>query len=221
MAHLIKGPIKIYGSGRTDTGVHCEQQFFHCDLEKPVDTEAIRFKLNSFLPKDIVIGVVRRVTPEASARFDALERSYQYRITQEKNPFLDGLAWHMFKPVDVDAMNSAAGRLIGDHDFRCFSKVHTDVNHFRCTVRVARWRISNDLLLFDISANRFLRGMVRAIVGTLVDVGIGKTSQKDFQTILDSGDRKKAGPNVPPHGLYLTRVKYPPGIFLKGDDHSL
>jgi len=215
LSHLFKASVKIYGSGRTDTGVHCEQQFFHCDLEKPFDVENMVFRLNSFLPRDIVICAIRKVKPEASARFDATERSYQYRITTKKNPFLEGLAWHSFKAVDVSAMNRAAALLVGEHDFQCFSKVHTDVNHFLCTVKRAQWREQGEMLAFDITANRFLRGMVRSIVGTLMDVGSGKTSVKEFQAIIESRDRKNAGANVPPHGLYLTKVKYPSSVFLK------
>jgi tRNA pseudouridine38-40 synthase len=219
LSHLVKTPLKIYGSGRTDTGVHCEQQFFHCDIEKAFDHDTLIFKLNSFLPRDIAIRSIRLVKAEASARFDAVERSYQYRITREKNPFLEGLAWHSFKPVDVSTMNIAAALLVGEHDFECFSKVHTDVNHFLCTVKRAHWREQGAMLEFDITANRFLRGMVRSIVGTLLDVGSGKTSIRAFQSILASRDRKQAGANVPPHGLYLTRIKYRSGIFLKGDIH--
>jgi tRNA pseudouridine38-40 synthase len=216
LSHLVKETVKIYGSGRTDTGVHCEQQFFHSDIAKAFDAGTLVFKLNSFLPRDIVIKDIRAVRPEASARFDAVERSYQYRITKEKNPFLEGLAWHSFKPVDVSTMNKAAALLVGEHDFECFSKVHTDVNHFLCTIRKAHWQEKDGMLLFDITANRFLRGMVRSIVGTLLDVGSGKTTIKGFQAIIESRDRKKAGANVPPHGLYLTRIKYPAGIFIKG-----
>lgn len=215
LSHLVKETVSIYGSGRTDTGVHCEQQFFHCDLEKTFDADTLLFRLNSFLPRDIVIRSVRPVKPDASARFDAIERSYQYRITKVKNPFLEGLAWHSFKPVDVPTMNKAAALLVGEHDFECFSKVHTDVNHFLCTIKKAHWQEKDGMMLFDITANRFLRGMVRSIVGTLLDVGNGKTSVKGFQTIIASRDRKNAGANVPPHGLYLTRIKYPAGIFIK------
>lgn len=214
MSHLLKIAVKIYGSGRTDTGVHCEQQFFHCDLEKAFDFDTVIFRMNSFLPRDIVVKGVRRVREGASARFDAVERSYQYRITRKKNPFLEGLAWHSFKPADVPTMNKAAALLIGEHDFACFSKVHTDVNHFLCDVKKAHWRENGDMLEFDITANRFLRGMVRSVVGTMLDVGSGKTSLKGFQAIIDSRDRKKAGANVPAHGLYLTRVRYPSAIFL-------
>ena len=125
-----------------------------------------------------------------------------------------GLAWHFFKPLDVELMNKAGAILLGVHDFECFSKVKTDVNHFVCTIKKAKWTIKGDMLLFDISANRFLRGMVRAIVGTLVDVGTSKISVKEFEAIVKSKDRKQAGMNVPADGLYLMDVKYPKRIFL-------
>ncbi|HEY0652347.1 MAG TPA: tRNA pseudouridine(38-40) synthase TruA [Chryseosolibacter sp.] len=215
MAKLFREKIEITGSGRTDTGVHCEQQFFHCDIEKVFDESQFIQKLNSFLPKDIAIHSIRRVRENASARYDAVERSYRYEITRSKNPFLDGLAWHYFKELDIAVMNQAAALLLGEHDFECFSKVKTDVNHFRCDVKRAEWKEVDDRLYFHITANRFLRGMVRAVVGTLLDVGTNKISTKEFQNIIKGRDRKKAGANVPPHGLYLTKVKYPPTVFLK------
>lgn len=215
MSKLLREEISIVGSGRTDAGVHCEQQFFHADIQSGFDADILMLKLNSFLPKDIVIPSIRKVRADASARYDAVERSYRYQITRKKNPFLDGLAWHFFKPVNVDAMNRAADLLLGEHDFECFSKVKTDVNHFLCTVKKASWKEEGDMLIFTITANRFLRGMVRAVVGTLIDVGTGKSSMKEFQQILQSRDRKKAGANVPSMGLYLAKVKYPPEVFLK------
>ena len=215
LSKLLREPVKIVGSGRTDTGVHCEQQYFHADIEKEFETETLLMKLNAFLPKDIFIPSIRKVKPDASARYGALERTYRYEITREKNPFLDGLAWHFFKTIDVDAMNKAAAMLLGEHDFECFSKVKTDVNHFLCDIKKATWKEEGEMLLFTITANRFLRGMVRAIVGTLLDVGTGKSSLKDFQHILESRDRKKAGANVPAQGLYLTKVKYPAEIFIR------
>jgi tRNA pseudouridine38-40 synthase len=215
LSKLLREDIKIVGSGRTDSGVHCEQQFFHADIQHVFDFDSLLLKLNSFLPKDIVISSIRKVKPEASARYDATERTYRYEITRKKNPFLDGLAWHFFKTVDVDAMNKAADLLLGEHDFECFSKVKTDVNHFLCTIKRASWKEEGDMLTFTITANRFLRGMVRAIVGSLLDVGTGKSSVKQLQQILQSRDRKKAGANVPSMGLYLTKVKYPSEVFLK------
>lgn len=215
LSSIFRVPIAITGSGRTDTGVHCEQQFFHCEIAKPFEIEDLIVRLNSFLPKDIVVKSIRKVKPEANARFDAYERSYLYKITRRKNPFLEGLAWHFFKPLDVQTMNKAAALILGEHDFECFSKVNTDVNHFLCDIKKAEWREEGQMLEFTITANRFLRGMVRSIVGTLLDVGSGKTSLKQFQIIIHSRDRKKAGPNVPAQGLYLIKVKYPPGIFVR------
>ena len=215
MSKLFREKIEITGSGRTDTGVHCEQQFFHCEIEKAFDEGLYIQKLNSFLPKDIAIHSIRKVKDNASARYDAVERSYRYEITRCKNVFLEGLAWHFFKDVDVQTMNQAAALLIGEHDFECFSKVKTDVNHFICDIKKAEWKEADNRLIFNITANRFLRGMVRAIVGTLLDVGTGKISVRDFQSIIRSRDRKKAGANVPPYGLYLMKVKYPQSVFLK------
>ena len=215
LSKLLRTPVYIVGSGRTDTGVHCQQQFFHTDIEKELDPKNLVLRINSLLPKDISIYSFREIKPNASARYDAFERTYQYRITRVKNPFLDGLAWHYFKPADIKTMNKAAALLLGEHDFQCFSKVKTEVNHFRCDVKKASWEESEYEMEFTITANRFLRGMVRAIVGTLLEVGSGKISVTDFQTILKSKDRKRAGQNVPAHGLYLTKVKYPASIFIK------
>jgi len=215
LSKLLQTQTAIVGSGRTDTGVHCEQQFFHADIEKEFEFDQLAMKLNSFLPRDIAIHSIRGVKPGASARYDAIERTYRYQITRIKNPFLEDQAWHYFKQVDVVAMNLAATSLLGEHDFECFSKVKTDVNHFLCTIKKAAWREDKQMLIFTISANRFLRGMVRAIVGTLLDLGTGKITMKEFQNIIHSKDRKKAGANVPPQGLYLANVKYPAGLFIK------
>lgn len=217
LSKLLREKVAIVGSGRTDAGVHCKQQFFHLDTEKKVVPEELIIRLNSFLPKDIAIGSIKPVRPDAHARYDARERSYQYWITTKKNPLLTGHAFYFFRNVDVDLMNQAASLLLGEHDFASFSKVKTDVNHFRCTIKKALWIRKGDLLIFQITANRFLRGMVRAVVGTLLDVGSKKISIKEFQAIIQSKDRKKAGMNVPAEGLYLTKVKYPAGVFLTGD----
>lgn len=215
LSKLLREEIKIVGSGRTDTGVHCEQQFFHADINKQIDETQLTWRLNTMLPHDIVIGSIRKVKPNASARYSATMRSYQYRITTHKNPFITEYALHYFKPLNVQTMNKAAALLCGTHDFQCFSKVKTDVNNFNCTVHKAEWVQKGSMLLFNISANRFLRGMVRAIVGTLLEVGEGRLTLKDFKAIINSKDRKKAGANVAAHGLYLTSVKYPASIFIK------
>jgi tRNA pseudouridine38-40 synthase len=215
LSKLLREEIKIVGSGRTDTGVHCEQQFFHADISKKIDEKQFSWRINTLLPKDIVIGKIRKVKPDASARYSAIERTYQYRITRKKNPFLNDLSLYYFKQLDVENMNKAAALISGTHDFECFSKVKTDVNHFICDIKKAKWSMKGDFLVFDITANRFLRGMVRAIVGTLLEVGEGKLSLKDFKVILNSKDRRKAGANVAAHGLYLVSIKYPASVFIK------
>jgi len=214
LSKLLREKIEIVGSGRTDTGVHCIQQFFHADIQSRFDPDSFLVRLNSFLPKDIAIQQIKRVKPEAHARYAAFERSYEYKITQVKNPFLTGYAYYFFKEVDVALMNQAATWLHGIRDFECFSKVKTDVNNFTCDIKKARWNQKSGLLVFDITANRFLRGMVRAIVGTLLEVGSGKISVDEFEGIIKSKDRKQAGMNVPPEGLYLKEVKYPETIFI-------
>jgi len=214
LSKLLREKISIVGSGRTDTGVHCVQQFFHVDIEKEIQRPELLQRLNSFLPKDIAIRKIIPVKSDAHARYDARERAYQYHITTAKNPLLVGRAYYSFKKYEVQLMNEAAAWLVGEHDFTSFSKVKTDVHHFRCTIKKAHWVKKGELLVFTISANRFLRGMVRAIVGTLLEVGSQKISVKEFQTIVKSKDRKKAGMNVPAEGLYLTGVRYPKNIYL-------
>ncbi|MBL7847607.1 MAG: tRNA pseudouridine(38-40) synthase TruA [Cyclobacteriaceae bacterium] len=206
--------LAIVGSGRTDTGVHCLQQFFHCDIDKPFDPHQLVQRMNSFLPRDIAIRTIRKVKTDASARYSATERTYEYHITRTKEPLRRGLSFYFFKPINLQTLERATALLLGMHDFQCFSKVKTDVDHFRCDVKQARWTKKGDLLVFRITANRFLRGMVRAIVGTLLDVGTGKTTLDEFKAILKSMDRKKAGMNVPAEGLFLVRVKYPQRIFV-------
>jgi len=215
LAILSRQALEIVGSGRTDTGVHCAQQFFHADFDFEIDAETFKRKLNGLLPVDISIKNIFLVLPQAHARFDALSRSYEYRIANEKDALLVGLVAHYFKPLDVEAMNEAAESLMGEHDFASFSKVNTDVKHFRCTITEAQWKQKDELLVFHISANRFLRGMVRAIVGTLLEVGNGKLNTSEFKEIVLAKDRKKAGMNAPPEGLFLTSVTYPERIFIK------
>ena len=215
LRQLVREHVSIVGSGRTDTGVHCLQQFFHVDITKPIEPSYLLQRLNSFLPKDIAIRSIRKVKPDASARYAATERTYHYHITRVKDPLQEGLSFYFFKPVDLQTLQRATALLIGMHDFECFSKVKTDVDHFLCTIMKAGWTQKGHHLVFSITANRFLRGMVRAVVGTLLDTGTGKTSLEEFKAILKSRDRKKAGMNVPPDGLFLASVKYPRTIFIK------
>lgn len=209
---LLREKVEIVGSGRTDTGVHCEQQFFHADVDNALP-ENFLFRLNSILPRDIAIHSIRKVKSTSNARYDAIERTYQYRIIREKNVFSPGLALFFFKPLELRTMQEAAALLVGKQDFECFSKVKTDVNNFICDVKRAEWSEEGSRLTFTITANRFLRGMVRAVVGTLLEVGQDRLSLGEFREVLKSRDRREAGANVPPSGLYLVKVTYPESVF--------
>ena len=208
LSTIYQTEIEVVGAGRTDTGVHASQMFAHFDVDEEVD-ENLAFKLNSILPNDIFIKNIVKVDNEKHARFDALERSYEYRIWLGRNPFLLDFSWqiHSQKP-DVELMNEAAKLLLKYEDFESFSKVKTDVYTFNCKVTQAFWKQENELLIFYISANRFLRNMVRAIVGTLLDVGLGKITVDDFKNIIESKNRSNAGLSVPAKGLFLTQIKY-------------
>ena len=200
--------IQIVGAGRTDTGVHASQMFAHFDIDKSIDDNLV-FKLNSILPNDIFIKAIFLVDDEKHARFDALSRSYEYKIWLGRNPFLLDFSWqiHSQKP-NVTLMNEAAKLLLDYEDFESFSKVKTDVHTFNCNVTEAFWVQKDNQLTFHISANRFLRNMVRAIVGTLLDVGLEKISISDFKNIIESKNRSNAGLSVPAKGLFLTQIKY-------------
>ncbi len=211
---LLRQNIKIKGAGRTDTGVHALQMFAHFDIDKPVETAKLVNKLNAFLPQDIAIRQIRQVTADAHARFDALSRSYKYYIHRYKQPFLYDRSWYFTKDLDVKLMNKAANILLLYDDFKSFSKTHTDVKTYICRIDEARWDVTDNQLVFSITADRFLRNMVRAIVGTLVDVGLHKISEADFVKIIEAGDRQQAGFSVPAHALFLTQITYPDNIFL-------
>lgn len=209
-----KSKIDTIGSGRTDTGVHCEQQFVHFDYENTIVFNDFLHRINAILPKDIVIKNIFEVANNFNARFDATSRSYEYRISNKKNPFLTNLCCFYFKSeIDVSKMNEAAQLLLKHSDFQSFSKYKTEVNHFECTITEAVWKEENGLLVFKITANRFLRGMVRAIVGTLLEIGTGKIAASDFEKIILLKDRKYAKFAAPPEGLFLTKVTYPSAVF--------
>lgn len=196
------------GAGRTDTGVHAKEMYAHFDLETPFDIPNVIHKLNSFLPKDIVIYDVFPVDDEAHTRFDATKRTYEYHINTFKDAFLQEQSWYFHQKLDLDLMNQAAKSLFNHTDFQCFSKVNTDVNTFDCTIFEAYWKQESGKLIFTISANRFLRNMVRSIVGTLINIGLHKITLDDFESIIESKNRDKAGFSVPAHGLYLTKIEY-------------
>lgn len=201
--------VSLVGCGRTDTGVHAREYYAHFDTEKDIGNDLI-FKLNKILPSDIAVYEVLKADENFSARFSATEREYCYYISRIKNPFYIQSAWYRYGPLDWQKMNEAAEMLLGEHDFQAFSKGRTQVNHYRCEIRRAIWEQTDEhLLQFTIVADRFLRNMVRAIVGTLTDVGTGKMSINEFAEVIESRRRSNAGTSVPAHGLYLQRISYP------------
>jgi len=212
LSTLLREQISIVGAGRTDTGVHAKHMIAHTDIDELKDTKELIFKLNSFLPKDISIHRIYNVDHEAHARFDAIQRTYQYQITGRKDPFLIGYAYYLHQLPDIILLNEASKILLDYNDFQCFSRSKTDVKTYNCTIEEAIWTFKDDRLIFTITADRFLRNMVRAIVGTLLEIGLGTKSIDDLHTIILSKDRNKAGSSVPAHGLYLTEVKYPKEI---------
>jgi tRNA pseudouridine38-40 synthase len=206
--------VETTGSGRTDKGVHALQQFAHFDYKKHIKGAHLVFQLNRVLPKDITARHIFEVDPEAHARFDAESRSYIYKINRTKDPFLVETSFYRRGDLDLDLLNKAAETFKTTIDFESFSKVKTDVNHFRCVISRSKWIIYDNKLYYHVTADRFLRGMVRTLVGTMLDIGSGKTSLKDLEGIIKSRDRKRAGRAVPAHGLYLTEVRYPSSLFI-------
>ncbi len=208
---LLKVPIELVGAGRTDTGVHAKQMFAHFDSNISFDNAVLIQKLNSFLPADIVIYHIHPVERDAHARFDAISRTYEYHVHLFKDAFCNTLSYYHFRPLNLELMNEAAKTLLEYEDFECFSKMHTDVFTFNCTIFKAEWTIlpTQNQLIFTISANRFLRNMVRAIVGTLINVGLERITLSDFRKIIESKDRGQAGFSVPGKGLFLTKIEYP------------
>lgn len=210
---LLQAETPVVGAGRTDAGVHASRYFAHFDVENTIEEASLVYKLNSVLPEDIAVYRIREVSPEAHARFDALSRSYEYRITQQKDPFELETAHYVKNRLNVEKMNEAAA-VLGDYrDFKCFSRSRTDVKTYNCDLMEAFWEEQNEKLIFHIKADRFLRNMVRAVVGTLLQVGLGKMPVEEMHTIIKSRDRKKAGASVPAKGLFLTDIKYPETIF--------
>ena len=206
----------ITGCGRTDAGVSASSFYAHFDYEKAFSAEELfqlTFRLNRFLPQDIAVFSIKPVLPGAHARFSATWREYEYLIIRQKDPFNFHKSYIVHGELDIEKMNVCSSLLLGRHDFQCFSKVNTQVNNYLCDIKYAQWVEQERLLKFTIQADRFLRNMVRAIVGTLLDVGRGKISIQEFQEIIASHDRGKAGYSVPAKGLTLTGVGYPEAIF--------
>jgi tRNA pseudouridine38-40 synthase len=202
-------PVKVVGCGRTDTGVHAYHYILHVDIPEVADTDLLMMKLNKMLPESIAISKIYPVSEDQHARFSATARTYRYFVHSKKNPFLSESSWHVSQQLDIERMNEAAKHLIGKQDFTSLSKLHTDVKTNICDVRSAKWvREDDHSIYFEIEADRFLRNMVRATVGTLVDVGLGRLTPDDIPTILAAKDRQAASTSVPAHGLYLWKIEY-------------
>lgn len=213
LSTLLQTEINVTGAGRTDTGVHARQLFVHFDINDTIDTQHLLFKLNNFLPPDISCLTLIKVQDDAHARFSATERTYEYWICPSKDPFLIKRAYYYPYQLDINLMNAAAYELKKYTDFSCFSKSNTDTFSNDCLITFAQWKIKEECLVFTISANRFLRNMVRAIVGTLLEIGQQKINIDDLKHIIDSKNRSEAGVSVPAHGLYLVKVVYPKEVF--------
>jgi len=204
---VLREEIAVVASGRTDTGVHGKQQVVHFDSEQGIALKLIS-KVNSLLPKDIVINAFAVVKEDFHARFHAEKRSYIYKMLQRKNPFYDGQAYYMRQKFDMKAMNEGCQYLLGQQSFQSFSKVRTEVHTFNCELFRAEWVKNGDVYEFHVTANRFLRGMVRALVGSLLEVGFGNEKPSWIKEVLEQKDRTAAGRNVPPEGLFLSEISY-------------
>jgi tRNA pseudouridine38-40 synthase len=216
LSRLLRTKVTLTGCGRTDAGVHARMFFAHFDFHEDVTLnayESLVHRLNGYLPHDIVVHSLFPVPEEAHSRFSALSRTYQYYIHTRKDPFLQGLSWYYpYGTLDLNKLNKAASLLLNYNDFSSFSKKDTDINGTSCKLTESFWVQDEHHWVYTITANRFLRNMVRAIVGTLVEIGRGKWNETKLSEIIDSQDRCNAGESVPACGLYLTTVRYPNDI---------
>lgn len=214
---ILQEKIEITGAGRTDTGVHASYYIAHFDsIQNDLHNDPkLLYKINGILPIDIAVQKLFPVNSEAHARFDALKRTYNYYIHQQKDPFLIDTSWYFPYKLDTDLMNHACEMLTQFTDFTSFSKLHTDVKTNNCKIYQAKWMIDDYKLQFTITADRFLRNMVRAIVGTLIELGKGKINLEEFVLIIESKNRSEAGMSVPAQGLFLAGIEYPENIFIK------
>lgn len=216
LSMLLQQDIQVVGAGRTDTGVHARLYYAHFSVQNPISIdrlENLKYKLNSVLPSSIAIKDVFPVKEDAHARFSALSRMYKYYVCRDYDPFLVGLSYRYTMPLNLDLMNQAA-EMINDYtDFTCFTKSGTQTATNNCIVYESKWVESGNLLIYETRANRFLRNMVRAMVGTLLEVGRERITISEFTKILESGTRSDAGQSVPACGLFLEDVEYPESIF--------
>lgn len=210
LSRVLRVPVAVVGAGRTDAGVNAATMYAHFDVEQPVaDCKRLVRSLNSILCRDIAVYSIFPVHDDAHARFDATSRTYKYFVHTSKSPFLYPLSWYCRVKLDYDLMNEAAERMMKYRDFTSFSKLHTDVKTNNCLITHARWEREGDQWVFTVTADRFLRNMVRAIVGTLVEVGTHKITVDQFCDIIEKKDRCKAGMSMPGNALFLWDVTYP------------
>jgi len=214
---LLGEEINLVGCGRTDTGVNARDFYAHLDTNESIrqtyDINDFLYRLNKFLPPDIVVFRLKLVPDSYHARFDAISRTYRYYISRKKNPFMPDLSYQYTRQLDVETMQKAAAILIDYYDFTSFSKRRSQTKTNNCTISEAVWEEKNDLLIFTITADRFLRNMVRAIVGTLLEIGRGRLTVEDISKIIEAKNRNKAGFSVPAHALFLELIVYPYSIF--------
>ena len=209
LSKILNNPVKLVAAGRTDAGVHAKQMYAHFDSDIIInDIKSFEHKVNSFLPKDIVVRKLIFVNDNAHARFDALYREYEYHISLKKNPFVIDKAYFFKKSLDIKKMNKCCNIMMQYTNFKSFSKSKTDVKTYDCKIYEAEWMLNENYLIFKIKADRFLRNMVRAIVGTLIEIGLGKITEKEFKLIIEKKDRQLAGFSVPAHALFLKNIDY-------------
>ncbi len=221
LAILFREKIELTGSSRTDTGVHALQNYFHFDLAFPLakyklkDIRELVYKLNAILPTDISVRSIQEVKEESHCRFDAVYREYNYYLSRNKNPFLQDRSWYFPYPVNMDLLQKSAKILMEYKDFTSFSKKNTQAKSFECRITVSEWMVRRSMLIYTVRSDRFLRGMVRALTATMLDVGKGKTSLVEFRSIIEGGDCTRANFAAPGQGLFLMRVVFPEGYFDK------
>lgn len=209
LSTLMRKPMEVVGAGRTDTGVHARKMIAHFDHDEVLDCPQLVYKLNKLLPRDIAVQHVEPVADDMHARFSAKSRTYHYYVHLDKNPFLRSYSWQVYGNPDFELMNRAARVLMEYKDFTSFSKVNTDTKTNDCTITEARWdRVREDQWRFTVTANRFLRNMVRAIVGTLMEVGRGRMTIEQLRSVIEAKDRCRAGDSVPGNALFLVEVLY-------------
>ena len=221
MAVLFRERIELTGSSRTDTGVHALQNFFHFDLAFPLakyrlkNREEVVYKLNAILPSDLAIRSLREVKEDCHCRFDAVYREYNYYLSRNKNPFVQDRSWYYPYPVIMDRLQKAAKMLMEYDDFTSFSKRNTQAKTFQCRIMRSEWVVKRSMVIYKVRSDRFLRGMVRALTATMLDVGKGKTTLAEFRAVIEGGDCNRANFAAPGQGLFLMKVVYPEGYFGK------